>query len=90
MAMSPDPHPLNKGGDEVWVGEKIQSNPEIAGSLEIALGSLANKPDGVSTEYPGGVKPTEFQTPNACWPRCGSPYCTNKFGRSKGKSLRLH
>ena len=23
---------VEKGGDEVWVGEKFQSNPEIAGS----------------------------------------------------------
>ena len=24
--------PVEKGGDEVWIGEKFQSNPEIAGS----------------------------------------------------------
>ena len=23
---------VEKGGDEVWIGEKFQSNPEIAGS----------------------------------------------------------
>ena len=40
MAVDPKPGDLSmsrmkaveKGGDEVWIGEKFQSNPEIAGS----------------------------------------------------------
>jgi len=27
-----EPTSVEKGGDEVWIGEKFQSNPEIAGS----------------------------------------------------------
>ena len=38
----PNQTSVEKGGDELWIGEKFQSNPEIAGSprvlLEIALG----------------------------------------------------
>ena len=28
----PETGSVEKGGDEVWIGEKFQSNPEIAGS----------------------------------------------------------
>ena len=28
----PKGNSVEKGGDEVWIGEKFQSNPEIAGS----------------------------------------------------------
>ena len=34
---------VEKGGDEVWIAEKFQSNSEIAGSPEIALGLALSK-----------------------------------------------
>ena len=30
--VDPERTSVEKGGDEVWIGEKFQSNPEIAGS----------------------------------------------------------
>ena len=32
VGVNPKPGDVEKGGDEVWIGEKFQSNPEIAGS----------------------------------------------------------
>ena len=32
MCIRDRPTSVEKGGDEVWIGEKFQSNPEIAGS----------------------------------------------------------
>ena len=32
VGVNPKPGAVEKGGDEVWIGEKFQSNPEIAGS----------------------------------------------------------
>ena len=34
----PNQTSVEKGGDDLWIGEKFQSNPEIAALLEIALG----------------------------------------------------
>ena len=32
IAWRSEPTSVEKGGDEVWIAEKFQSNPEIAGS----------------------------------------------------------
>ena len=41
----------------MWIGEKFQSNPEIAGSLEIALGLASiESGGGRALNFLGGVK----------------------------------
>ena len=47
-----------KGGDEVWVGEKFQSNPEIAGSPRNSFrASLGHEScGGRALNFLGGVK----------------------------------
>ena len=59
---------VEKGGDELWVGEKFQSNPEIAGSPRNSfraslMTSLMEVEHWITA---GASKPTKvYQTPNA-------------------------
>ena len=63
-----EPTSVEKGGDEVWIGEKFQSNPEIAGSPRNSFRtSLVNSlPEVEHWIFAGASKPTKrYQTPNA-------------------------
>ena len=57
---------VEKLWDEPWIGVKCQSNAEIAGTPEIALGLASGKIiDGRALIWQGGVKPTDpSQTSN--------------------------
>ena len=73
----------------MWVGEKFQSNPEIAGSPR---NSFRASPVFVLPEVEhwisaGASKPTkEYQTPNAGQEESGSQAARDKLGSQKGNS----
>ena len=59
---------VEKGGDEVWIGEKFQSNPEIAGSPRNSFRTslVISLPEVEHWIFAGASKPTKrYQTPNA-------------------------
>ena len=59
---------VEKGGDEVWIAEKFQSNSEIAGSPRNSFrASLVEESGGGrALNDGGGIEPTKvYQTANA-------------------------
>ena len=59
---------VEKGGDEVWIAEKFQSNSEIAGSPRNSFRASLEVESigGRALTGRGGVKPTKaYQTTNA-------------------------
>ena len=65
--MRAEPTPVEMVADELWVAEKFQSNPEIAGSLRNSFrASLEIDYWRESTDLARGRKVTEpYQTQNA-------------------------
>ena len=58
----PNQTSVEKGGDELWIGEKFQSNPEIAGSPRNSFrASVGNEfHGGKALSELGGDKLTEL------------------------------
>ena len=73
----------------MWVGEKFQSNPEIAGSPRNSFRAspVTCQPEVEHWISAGASKPTkEYQTPNAGMAEDGSQAARDKSGGQKGKS----
>ena len=84
--------PVEKGGDEVWIGEKFQSNPEIAGSPRNSFrASLGIKSGGGrALNFLGGVKAYRRISNSECrTDMAGSQTARDKLGGQKGKSPDL-
>ena len=75
----------------MWIGEKFQSNPEIAGSPRNSFrASSVEIRGGRALNFLGGVKATEeYQTPNAAELLTGSQTIRDKLDSRKGKSPDL-
>ena len=59
---------VTKGSDELWLGVKCQTNPEIAGSRRnnFRVSVRRERTGGRALDEVGGLPPTELnQTPNA-------------------------
>ncbi len=59
---------VTKCSDELWIGVKCQTNPEIAGSRRnnFRVSAIAFNTGGRALNEVGGYKPTKLnQTPNA-------------------------
>ena len=83
---------VEKGGEEAWVGEKFQSNPEIAGSPRNSFRASpgCSLPEVEHWISAGASKPTkEYQTPNAGQALPGSQAARDKLGGREGKSPDL-
>ena len=85
----PNQTSVEKGGDELWIGEKFQSNPEIAGSPRNSFrASVSNEFNGgKALNGLGGPKLTEpYQTSNARILMYGSQSARDKFRGQKGNT----
>ena len=88
----PNQTSVEKGGDELWIAEKFQSNPEIAGSPRNSFrASLGVKScGGRALNGLGGPKLTEpYQTSNARILMYGSQSARDKFRGQKGNTPDL-
>ena len=88
---------VEKGGDEVWIAEKFQSNPEIAGSPRNSFRASLEEEHagGRALNDRGCITHTNvYQTPNAVQMFPWSQTARDKLGSQKGKSpdlqLRSH
>ena len=85
----PNQTSVEKGGDELWIGEKFQSNPEIAGSPRNSFRASLRKKyrGGRALTGLGALYVTEtYQTPNTIDMLPGSQTVRDKFHSRKGKS----
>ena len=76
----------------MWIAEKFQSNPEIAGSPRNSFrASLGYSLMEVEHWIPKGASKLTagYQTPNAIEMLAGSQTARDKLGRQKGKSPDL-
>ena len=76
-------------GDDLWIAEKFQSNPEIAGSPRNSFrASVAQEiPEGRALNGLGGDELTElYQTKNAVEMLAGSQTASDKIRGQKGNS----
>ena len=83
---------VEKGGDELWIAEKFQSNPEIAGSPRNSFrASLEIKSNGGrALNTLGGVKAYQRLSNSECRiDMLGSQTTRDKLGSQKGNSPDL-
>ena len=88
----PNQTSVEKGGDDLWIGEKFQSNPEIAGSPRNSFrASLGHEScGGRALNFLGGVKAYRRISNSECHvDRTGSQTARDKLGSQKGKSPDL-
>ena len=88
----PNQTSVEKGGDDLWIGEKFQSNPEIAGSPRNSFrASLGHEScGGRALNFLGGVKAYRRISNSECHvDKTGSQTARDKLGGQKGKSPDL-
>ena len=78
----PNQTSVEKGGDELWIGEKFQSNPEIAGSPRNSFRASLRKKyrGGRALNGLGALYVTKtYQTPNTIDIHLGVRLCEISF-----------